>query len=31
MIYDQDLLAMLYAHRSGMREVTPPSQEMHPA
>jgi 2-isopropylmalate synthase len=30
-IYEQDLLAMLYAHRSGMREPKGPSQEMRPA
>jgi 2-isopropylmalate synthase len=30
-IYEQDLLAMLYTHRSGMREPKGPSQEMRPA
>ena len=29
-IYEQDLIAMLYAHRSGMRENKAPSQEMRP-
>jgi 2-isopropylmalate synthase len=30
-IYEQDLLAMLYTHRSGMREPKGASQEMRPA
>jgi 2-isopropylmalate synthase len=30
-IYEQDLLAMLYTHRSGMREHNGPSPEMRPA
>ena len=30
-IYEQDLLAMLYTHRSGMREHNSPSPEMRPA
>ena len=30
-IYEQDLLAMLYTHRSGMRDPKSPSQEMRPA
>ena len=30
-IYEQDLLAMLCTHRSGMREHTSPSPEMRPA
>ena len=30
-IYEQDLLAMLYTHRSGMREPKGPAPEMRPA
>lgn len=30
-IYEQDLIAMLYAHRSGAREQQRPAQEMRPA
>jgi len=30
-IYEQDLLAMLFAHRGGMRETKGPSPEMRPA
>jgi 2-isopropylmalate synthase len=30
-IYEQDLLAMLYTHRSGMREPKRPAPEMRPA
>jgi len=30
-IYEQDLIAMLYAQRGGMRENKPQPQEMHPA
>ena len=29
-IYEQDLIAMLYAHRAGMREPQATSQEMRP-
>jgi len=30
-IYEQDLIAMLYAHRSSVREQQRPAQEMRPA
>jgi 2-isopropylmalate synthase len=30
-IYEQDLIAMLFAHRGGMRENKSQPQEMHPA
>jgi hypothetical protein len=29
-IYEQDLIAMLHAHRLGMREPQAPPQEMRP-
>jgi len=30
-VYEQDLIAMLFAHRGGMRDSESHSQEMHPA